>query len=61
MFLERPCFGRCQREWASFRRGFPTEDTPERLARLLYAEVGQRIEDRSTVLSEPAPADLQPA
>lgn len=50
-----------QREWALFRRGFPTEESPERLARWLYSEVAARIEDRSTALSVIAPRDLQPA
>jgi hypothetical protein len=50
-----------QREWARFREAFPTEESPERLARWLYSEVASRIEDRSSVLSVTAPPELQPA
>jgi len=50
-----------QRQWSSFRRAFPDEESPERFARAVYAEFGRRIENRSTLVTEPAPAELQPA
>lgn len=50
-----------QREWALFRRAFPTEETPERLARLLMSEPDRRLDDASSALTMPAPADLLPA
>lgn len=43
-----------QYEWALFRKAFPEEESPERLAKQLYAEVGaDRIEDRSAAFSVP--------
>lgn len=48
-----------QREWAKFRRGFPNETDPERLARWLYSEVSDRL-DRTSVLTVTAPRDLVP-
>ncbi len=48
-----------QREWALFKCAFPTEDSPERLARWLLSESSRHIEDSSTALT--APADLVPA
>jgi hypothetical protein len=50
---------KAQLEWAAFRRAFPGEQTPERFAKLLYADAGPKIE-RSVVLTSPAPPELQP-
>jgi hypothetical protein len=52
---------KAQREWALFRKAFPDEESPERLARWVYTEVGRRIDDTSSALSVAAPADLVPA
>lgn len=50
-----------QREWAAFRRAFPTEESPDRLARWLRAEVTGRLDRRSPqVFSLPVPAELLP-
>jgi hypothetical protein len=46
---------KAQHEWAAFRRAFPGEQSPERIARLFYAEVGKRVEDHSTALSAAVP------
>lgn len=51
-----------QREWAAFRRGFPNEESPERLARWLYSEVSEKISNKSAALTvEYTSADLIPA
>lgn len=50
-----------QREWALFKRAFPTEESPERLARWLLSESSRRIEDASSALAVTAPSDLIPA
>lgn len=50
-----------QREWANFRKAFPTEENPENLARWLTSEVAARIADQSTALTVNAPGDLVPA
>jgi hypothetical protein len=50
-----------EREWARFRRAFPTESSPERLARWLQTEALQRTDDSSAALSVLAPPDLLPA
>jgi hypothetical protein len=47
-----------QREWALFRRAFPEERSPERLARWVLSEVSGRIENESSALSVSAPPDL---
>lgn len=49
---------KAQKEWALFRRAFPGEDSPERIARWLYSEVGRRIEEKTAALTVPAPPDL---
>jgi hypothetical protein len=51
---------KAQHEWAAFRRAFPGEETPLRIAKLFYAEVGRRVEDHSTALSTAVP-ELVPA
>jgi hypothetical protein len=46
-----------QREWERFRKAFPSEEGPERLARLLVAEYSRRLaerEDPSVAFSLPA-------
>lgn len=51
-----------QREWALFRKAFPTEQDPERLARWLISEINTRIESKQAeAFSVPAPPDLVPA
>jgi hypothetical protein len=50
-----------QREWALFKRAFPSEESPERLARWLLSEASRKIDDASSALSVAAPADLVPA
>jgi len=51
-----------QREWAAFRKGFPDEESPERLARWLYSEISEKIDSKAAALTvEIKPADLQPA
>ncbi len=47
-----------QREWALFRRAFPQEESPERLARWVLSEMSGRIENESSALSVSAPPDL---
>jgi hypothetical protein len=49
-----------QRHWAQFRDAFPGEETPERLAKLIFAEYQGRLSE-DCVFTEPAPAELQPA
>ena len=54
-----------QRQWADFRRAFPEEQTPDRLARLVRDDYGRRLQESgvSAVLSMPAeglfPAESQ--
>jgi hypothetical protein len=51
-----------QREWAAFRRAFPSEESPERLARWLLSEISSKIESKqSEAFTVTAPPDLQPA
>lgn len=38
-----------QREWARVKEAFPGEDGPERLARHVYAELGDRLDNLGTV------------
>lgn len=48
-----------QREWADFRRAFPDEETPDRLAQVVRANViGQRLKRASAAFGVPfeAPA-----
>lgn len=50
-----------QREWALFKKAFPGEDSPERLARWLMTEYASRLskrEDASVAFSAEAPATL---
>lgn len=50
-----------QREWALFKKAFPSEDSPERLARWLMTEYASRLskrEDASVAFSAEAPAML---
>jgi hypothetical protein len=47
-----------QREWALFRRAFPEEQSPERLARWVLTEISSRIEDKTAAMTVSAPADL---
>lgn len=51
-----------QREWALFRQAFPGEESPDRLARHIAAELGKRIAQRETTaaaaLTLPAPGAL---
>ncbi len=35
-----------QRDWQRFREAFPTEESPERLARWLVSEYGKRLTER---------------
>ena len=50
-----------QREWALFRKAFPTEESPERLARWLLSEISTRIEAKQAeAFTVPAPPDLAP-
>lgn len=50
---------KAQREWATFRRAFPTEDSPERLARWLLSEISTRIEAKQAeAFTVAAPPDL---
>lgn len=49
---------RAQRDWADFRRAFPDEQNPERVARWLYSELDARVKDRAVVLSVSVPPDL---
>jgi hypothetical protein len=49
---------KAQQEWALFRRAFPGEESPDRIARWLSTEVGRRIEDKTAPLTVPAPPDL---
>jgi hypothetical protein len=48
-----------QREWALFRRAFPEEESPERLAQWLRAEMSKRIDQHTSALAVAAPPDLQ--
>jgi hypothetical protein len=52
---------KAQQEWALFRRAFPGEDSPDRIARWVYTEVGRRVEEKTAPLWVPAPPRLQPA
>ena len=50
-----------QREWALFKKAFPGEESPERLARWLASEYAARLskrEDASVAFSAEAPATL---
>lgn len=46
---------KAQQEWALFRRAFPGEESPDRIAKWLVTEMGRRIEERSAPLTAPAP------
>ncbi len=52
-----------QRQWAAFKNAFPDEKSPEHFAKLLYAELGPRLDKigPGAILSVPAPRELQPA
>jgi hypothetical protein len=50
---------KAQEEWALFRRAFPREDSPDRIAQWVYAQVGRRIEEKTAPLWVPAPPSLQ--
>lgn len=50
-----------QREWALFKKAFPGEESPERLARWLMSEYASRLskrQDASVAFSAEAPATL---
>lgn len=50
-----------QRDWQRFREAFPTEDSPERLARWLVSEHGRRLaehDDPGFAFSVPADATI---
>lgn len=49
---------KAQQEWALFRRAFPGEDSPDRIARWVHNEVGRRVEKNTAPLTVPAPPDL---
>lgn len=40
-----------QREWARFKEAFPNEDGPERLARHVYAEISERLDNLAAAQS----------
>jgi 2-polyprenyl-6-methoxyphenol hydroxylase-like FAD-dependent oxidoreductase len=50
-----------QREWALFKRAFPTEQSPERLARWMLSELTSRIEQQQLAMAVLAPPELQAA
>ena len=49
---------KAQQEWALFRRAFPGEDSPDRIARWVANEVGTRVEAHTAALTVPAPPEL---
>jgi hypothetical protein len=49
---------KAQQEWALFRRAFPGEESPDRIARWLHNELGRRVEEKTAPLTVPAPPDL---
>ncbi len=52
---------KAQLEWALFRRAFPGEESPDRVAEWLNNQIGRRVEKETSALTAPAPPDLVPA
>jgi hypothetical protein len=50
-----------QRDWESFRRAFPGEQTPQRVAERIVAEYGQRMAELEPRAGLSLPADVLPA
>lgn len=43
-----------QREWALFKRAFPEEESPDRIAKEVLAQMGGRLDDPRTPFTLPA-------